>query len=503
MKLSTLLGSPCIVTLAVAAAPALADTTISKDSTTPLDTLSAGNILIKKDAELSVATGAAITVNSSNTVTVEDDDSDDSDDEPGQITAGKADGATGVLIQPGVTTTITNGGTISVLEEFVPLDEDGNSIADGPIASAKNRYGIHVASGDSVTGSITNTGTITLEGLNSAGIAVDSTLVGSLTNSGSIRVVGDNSYGIRTSDVTGNIVLEGSIVVTGAGARAVSIEGDVGGSIRIQGTVAHQTSFVYDDDGNTIYLSRYDLRLGAPAVSVAGNVAGGIVVAVPPDDNSSTDDDEDDDGVVDSSEGSGTVIAYGNGPGMLIASDKDIVIGTLPTANGGYSLLVEGGVSGTATYSRTDAYGIVIGGAEGTVSLPGGIGVTGAVQATTQDAKATALLINEGVTVSSLYNSGTIMAAISSQGEGEAYAIQDLSGTLTKIENTGFITASGSSTDIVYALDLSRTTADVVIDQYMNAEDIETSEDIEEDLDEGETDDTVYTLSITHKWSRA
>ena len=97
MKLSTLLGSPCIVTLAVAAAPALADTTISKDSTTPLDTLSAGNILIKKDAELSVATGAAITVNSSNTVTVEDDDSDDSDDEPGQITAGKADGATGVL----------------------------------------------------------------------------------------------------------------------------------------------------------------------------------------------------------------------------------------------------------------------------------------------------------------------------------------------------------------------------------------------------------------------
>ena len=64
MKLSTLLGSPCIVTLAVAAAPALADTTISKDSTTPLDTLSAGNILIKKDAELSVATGAAITVNS-------------------------------------------------------------------------------------------------------------------------------------------------------------------------------------------------------------------------------------------------------------------------------------------------------------------------------------------------------------------------------------------------------------------------------------------------------
>jgi hypothetical protein len=368
-------------------------------------------------------------------------------------------------------------------------------LADGPIASASNRYGIRLAGGGTVTGSIENSGSITVEGLDSGGIVAESTLDGSLTQKGTIRVVGDNSYGVRTADVTGNIVMEGSTTVTGRNARALSVEGDVGGSIRIQGTVAHTTSFTYDDD-STIYLSRFDLRVGAPAVAIEGNVAGGIIVAAPPVDRDSNDTDEDDDGVTDTSEATGAIAAYGNGPGMLIGSDEDVVIGALPAANGGYSLLIEGSVTGNANYSRTDAYGIVIGGQGGTVDLVGGIGVTGTVQATTQDQIATALLISDGVTVPSLYNSGTIKGVISSQGEGEVYGIYDQSGTLTRIDNTGFISAVGSSTDIVQAINLSNATDDVVITQYMNADDLATREDVEEDLDEGEEDTTVYT-SIT------
>lgn len=495
MKLSALLGSTCIASLALIAVPAAADTTVTGNSSTPLVTTTAGNIVVQKDAKLEVSTGAAVTVNSNSNVTVQDDDTSVSDDVEGRIVAGKGNGATGILVQPGVTTAISNAGTISVLEDFEPEDEDANGTADGSLAAASNRYGIRLAGGGTVTGSIGNSGSITVEGLDSGGIVAESTLDGSLTNTGTIRVVGDNSVGVRTADVTGNIVMEGTATVTGRGARALSVEGDVGGTIRIQGTVGQTTSFTYDDD-STIYLSRFDLRLGAPAVAIEGNVAGGIVVAAPPVDRDSNDTDEDDDGVTDSSEGTGTVYSYGNGPAMLIGSDENIVVGALPAASGGYSLLVEGSVSGTANYSRTDAYGIVIGGLGGTVDLPGGIGVTGTVQATTQDSIATALLINQGSTVPSLYNSGTIKGTITSQGEGEVYGIYDLSGTLTRIDNTGFISAVGSTTDIVQAINLSNATGDVVITQYMNADDLATRADIEEDLDEGETDTTVYT-SIT------
>lgn len=495
MKLSALLGSTCLVSMALFVVPAAADTTLSGNSSTPLVTSSSGDIVIQKDAKLEVATGAAITVNSSNKVTVQDDDTDDSDDVEGRIVAGKGNGATAILVQPDVTTAISNSGSITVLEDFIPEDEDANGIADGALASATNRYGIRLAAGGTVTGSIENIGTITVEGLNSGGIVADSTLDGSLVQDGTIRVIGDNSVGVRTADVTGNIVMEGTTTVTGRGARALSVEGDVGGLIRIQGTVGQTTGFTYDDD-STISLSRFDLRVGAPAVAIAGNVAGGIIVAAPPVDRDSNDTDEDDDGVTDTSEGTGAVSSYGNGPAMLIASDENITIGALPAANSGYSLLIEGSVSGTATYSSTDAFGIVIGGGAGTVDLPGGIGVTGTVAATTQDSAATALLINQNATVASLYNSGTIKGTISSQGEGEAYGIYDLSGTLTKIENTGFIAASGSSTDIVQAINLSNATADVTITQYMNADDLATRADVEEDLDEGETDSTVYT-SIT------
>lgn len=497
MKSGRLFGTICLSSLvaALAQAPAAADTTVSADSSTPLKTSSAGDITIAKDTELEVASGAAITVDSDNDVTIEDDDSDDSDDEPGQVTAGEGDGATGLLVEPGVTTTISNGGTVSVLEDFEPEDEDANGIADGSLASASDRYGIHVAAGGTVTGTIENTGTITVEGLNSGGIVVDSALDGSLVQDGTIRVVGDDSVGVRVADVTGDVVMEGTTTVTGAGARALDITGDVGGTVRLQGIVGQTTSFTYDDD-STVYVSRFDLRLGAPAVSIAGNVDGGIVVAAPPADDDEDNDDEDGDGIDDSEEGTGSVYSFGNGPAMQIGGEEDIAIGTLAASDGGYSLLVEGSVTGTANYSSTDAFGIVIGGQGGTVDLPGGIGVTGTVSAVTQDSAATALLINEGVTVGSLYNSGTIKATINSQGEGAAYGILDLSGTLTTIENTGFITATGSSTDVVNAINLSAATDDVTITQYMNDADLATREEIEADLDEGESDTTVYT-SIT------
>jgi hypothetical protein len=484
MKFNALLCGTGLATLAMLSTPALADTTVATTSTTPLKTSTAGNVTVTEEGELAIASGTAITVDSSSTITND-----------GDIIVASVDNAVGIRILPGVSTTIINNGLIELYEDFTPADEDLNAIADGAVALRSNRFGIYGEAGGTITGSIDNNGSILVEGLNSGGIVLDSRLDGSLSQDAYVQVIGDNAVGIRTRDVTGDISLEGSTSVFGDGASALVVNGSVGGVIRLQGTVRQLTSYTFDD-GDTLSLSRFALRNSTPTVAIAGNVAGGIVVAAPPADDSTTDTDEDDDGVADTDEGTGNVISYGNGPAIRIGGATDTVIGTLPAATGGYSLLIEGAVSGTATYSRTDAFGVVIGGQGGNVSLPGGIGVTGSLTATTQDSAATALLINAGSTVTVLDNSGSITATISSQGEGEAYAIRDLSGSLTTIENTGYITATGSSTDIVRAIDLSAATSDVTITQYMNADDIATRKEVTEDLDEGETDTTVYT-SIT------
>src|SRR3546814_9042179 len=127
--------------------------------------------------------------------------------------------------------------------------------------------------------------------------------------------------------------MEGTTTVTGAGASALDITGDVGGTVRLQGIVGQTTSFTYDDD-STVYVSRFDLRLGAPAVSIAGNVDGGIVVAAPPADDDEDNDDEDGDGIDDSEEGTGSVYSFGNGPAMQIGGDEDITIGAFPAKIG-------------------------------------------------------------------------------------------------------------------------------------------------------------------------
>ena len=61
--------------------------------------------------------------------------------------------------------------------------------------------------GGTFTGNIVNGGTITIEGNQSAGIAVDSALTGSLTNTGKITVLGNNSVGIRAGAVSGNVAI--------------------------------------------------------------------------------------------------------------------------------------------------------------------------------------------------------------------------------------------------------------------------------------------------------
>ncbi|WP_292963165.1 beta strand repeat-containing protein [Novosphingobium sp. UBA1939] len=434
------------LTFALGAQVALADTTVGGNSTTPVLTSTGGNVTVASGGTITLVNGSAVTVDSSNTATVASG---------GTIAMGAGNGATGITVNPGTTTTISNAGAINVTENYTApfITNNGVNIADGPIAAASNRYGIHVLSGGTVTGSVTNSGTISVEGLNSAGIALDSTLNGNLGNTGTISVKGDNSAGIRTSAVTGNVTAGGTVTAIGQGAQALVTSGDIGGTLKINGTLGQATTYTADD-GTSQVLSRTALQSGAAAVEVDGNVAGGVLIAAP---NSST-----------STETTGSIQSYGSSPGLQIGGANNIAIGTVASNDGTYSVAVDGSVTANAYYSSTNAYGIVIGGKGGNVNLAGGIGINGNVTATTNDANATAILINQGSTVPTLYVSGTVKAASTSLGIS-AYAVRDLSGTLTTVNNTGFITSNQGSQS--GAIDLSANTSGVTVKQYLNATD--------------------------------
>jgi len=469
---STSLGA---LVLALVSGPALAATTVSGDSTTALSTATAGDVTVKSAGTITVASGNAITVDSNSTVAMN-----------GAIEVGGASSAAGIYVASGTTSTITTDedSTIDVLEDFVVDDSDDDSIVTTGIASASKRYGIYVA-GDA-SGMILNEGDITVEGQNSGGLVLAGDWTGNITNTGAISVIGDYATGISTQGVDGNLTVEGSVSAVGYGASAISVAGDVTGAVTIQGAVTKGYTYT-DDDGTAEVLSRAALRTGTAAVSITGNVDGGIYVAAPPSNDDDTDTDEDNDGVTDSEEGTGTVTSYGNGPAIQVGGTSDITIGAVDANVGTYSIAIEGSVTANSYYSNTNAYGLVIGGQGGNVTLTDGIGVSGTLIATSYDSTAVALQINEGSTVTNLYNSGSITAALSSTGEGTTIAVQDLSGTLTSVVNTGYITASGSSTDSRTALDLSANTTGVTISQYINDDDAETRADNEEDSDEEDT----------------
>jgi hypothetical protein len=444
-----LLGSAASAALIFAAPPALADTTVSTSTTTPLLTSAAGAVTVASGGTIKLDGGSAVTVDASKDVTVASG---------GTLDMGANNGAIGILVQPGTTANISNAGTIQALETFTAADADKNGIPDGPIAQATGRYGIRLAPGGTVTGAITNSGTITVEGLNSAGIALDSALTGSLTNTGTIKVKGDNSFGIVTGSVTGNVSAGGTITVIGEGAQAVRVFGDVGGRVLINGAVSQANSYTADDN-STQTLSYTALNTGKAAVEVDGSVVGGILVRAP---SSSSDTDT----------SRGAIASVGNSPALQIGGDRDITIGGGTTNAGTYSLGIDGAVSSSAIYSRTDSTAVVVGTASGHVTLTKGIAVTGSVVATTLESSAYGILINAGSTVGSLYNSGTISATVSqTQGFGPASAILDRSGTLTSIENTGDIAVSGKSSDRLSAIDVSANTTGVTIKQSLNSTD--------------------------------
>lgn len=461
--------------------PAFADTTVSDDSEEALATSSAGDVTIGEDVVLEVDGSDPLTLDSDNAITIE---------EGAYVIADDADGRNGILIESGTDGTLLNDGIITVLEDFVPEDEDANSRPDDAIAQATDRTGILV---NATEGTIVNDedGYIAVEGLNSAGIRFADGWSGSFDNIGSIYVVGDNSVGIATGDIDTDFLVGGTVKVVGEGAQALVVDGDVDGSLTIDGTLTKAYSYT-NDDGDTFTLSRSQLRTSAAAVEITGSVTDGILVDAPPLDLDDENDDEDGDGIDDDDETTGYINSYGESPAFLIGGEDDISIGGGTTRDGTYSLGIDGTIYASGYYSGFDAVAVEIGGQGGTVDLTDGISIGGTVKATTQDSSAIGLLINEGANVPELYVSGSLSAVLSSTGEGSVVALQDLSGTLSLVENTGSITVTGAAEDETIALDLSGNTSGVTILQYLNDVDAESYAEELEDEDYDPADPTIY-----------
>lgn len=465
-----LLAFTCLTPLALTAAPALAETAISTKVTTPLRTSTAANgapdsIKIAAAGIVAPASGTAVTIDSNHNVTND-----------GLIEFHDVNDATGILANAGTSGTIVNTGKITIDETYAPTDTDKDGDLDGPFAQGSNRHGIRLAPGGSFTGDVTNGGTISIEGNNSAGIAADSRLVGSLTNNGSIGVVGDNSVGIRTGDVTGHVKINGSVEARGANAVGVSIGGDVGGMLTVQGAIAASGYRSTTRPADVSKLDADDLLQGGPALRIAGNVAGGILFDAPPADTKADDKDEDKDGIEDAKEGTAAIVSYGAAPAVVIgAADRAVAVGAIAGEANGHGFVIRGSVVADGVYKDVSATALQIGGLGGATSVAGGVSVAKTVKAVSLGANATgiriggaasvpeirnsggisaegssaagtfsrAIAIDSGATVASIRNSGAIEAKASDKGS--AVAITDAAGTVSLIENSGTISAGGAS----------------------------------------------------------
>jgi hypothetical protein len=483
-----LLASTCFVSLA---APAFAETTISTAVNGPVRTSTikqgaADDILINSTGVVNGNAGGGVIIDSNHKL-----------NNQGSILIGNVSNVAAVDVAAGVTSGLTVSGKITVDEAFTPTDADNDGDLDGPFATGANRFGIRT--NGAFTGNILigSTGTITVEGNNSAGILLGGPLTGNFTHDGKTSVLGNNSVGIQLSDVNGNVRLAGEVSAQGQNNVAVRSTGNVTGAMTIQGKIA-ATGYRYTTaPADPSKLDADDLLQGGPAVSIEGSVGQGIILAVAPKDNSTTDPDEDDDGIEDAKEGAASVLSYGAAPAMRIGSAGNIAIGATQGTGTGFGLIVDGAIAGDGVYTGVDGNGLQIGGMGGTVSIANGIGVTGTIQAKSLDRAATAVRLGVGASTPELRNAGKIAAtsgntaqsiataldiaagaslpvlrnsgtiAASTGTNGTAIAIVDRSGSLSLIENSGTISGSGadSASTRNVAIDLSANTTGATIKQ--------------------------------------
>lgn len=466
-----LLASSAIAALSVAGS-ATAETKIDAKQTTAVRTATvksgaSDDINITAAGSVVPTGGSAVTIDSNNTVT-----------NAGTIQITGADGANGILAQAGVRGAITNSGKIIVDEAYTPADADKDGDLDGPFAQGARRAGIRTAG--AFTGTIAQSGEITVKGNDSAGITLGGPLLGAFTHTGKTSVLGDRSTGVRLDTVTGAVTLGGTITSQGQAAVGARLDGDVTGAVVVEGGIA-STGYRYTTaPASVAKLDADDLLQGGPALIIGGNVTGGVLLS-------------------NATGKTADVMSYGAAPAVQIGSaTRAVTIGPVAGTTPAAGLVINGKVTGSGVYSGVAATGLNVGGLGGTVTIANGIAVGGTVQATAIGANATAIrlgagaqtpelrvsgtvaanggagaqatsvLIDAGASLPTIRNTGTI-TAVAANTAGSATAILDRTGGLTLVENGGTINASGADAARAVAIDLSANTTGATVRQIASA----------------------------------
>ncbi len=530
MKLRHLFASTATSVLVTAlASSAFAQVEITDEQTTGVQTSTAGDggvasdVTITSTGSVTVTTGAAVTMDSDNNVTND-----------GTLASTDADNTTGVLIT-GVTGNFVNNGTIN-LTGAAPTD---GITPTSDIVTGTGRTGILISGATPFTGNITNAGQTSIRGQDSAGVRLAnlSTITGNLTQDGSLGVFGRDSVGIDiVGNIIGNLAINGSVAATGENSQAVNISGDISGGLSVSNTIL-TTGFV-DSAGNaqstrgSLLLrdnlaDTGNLRQAGPAISISGNIDGGVHFAERTDETTGALIATGGVNMTGSApavliDGNGTPIAIGLVAQITDPTDEDfdadlqyafvnqgllVSDGYLDDVNAtAFSLSdarLDGGFNNTRTMGATvyrsgtdptnivatpDSHARVIviggGGIAERINNSGSILARGfeALDSSFADPDnihtpnvifATAIDILAGGSLESITNIGSISAVVTTR-EGEAVAIRDASGTFIVLNNSGNVEALGitpvgigdaASNFNLIAIDVSANTAGFLLNQ--------------------------------------
>ena len=276
---------------------------------------------------------------------------------------------------------------------------------------------------------IANSGTITIEGNDSApasrsaGRSPDH-----FTNSGTITVVGDRSVGIRAGDISGTVRLAGTIAASGEDAVGVSLDGDIGGALVVQGAIGATGYRSTTLAGRHVEARRRRSAPGRPGAAHRRQCRRRHHLRRPPPNNSTTDADEDKDGIEDAKEGTAAISSYRRGAAVQIGSATAPVTRRRgrrqpPTVTAWSSTARS---PATASTPASTANGLVVGGLGGAVTIAGGMTVNGVGRARGPTARsATAIRIGSGASVPAIRVAGTIRASGGSRCAPTACAHRD------------------------------------------------------------------------------
>ncbi len=380
MLIKRLLSSAAFPFAALCFAPlAAAQTTVDADSTTPLVTETDGDITINPGITIETEGGTIVTINSENSV-----------GNAGTLQTLNDDDSIGVLITDGAEGNYNQTGNIVLNEDFTPEDVDNDGIFDGPFAQGNNRIGVLISGASPFVGNVNiQSGQIGIEGNESSAIrlAIDSSISGNIINEGALSVTGTNSTGIDIDGaVIGQLANNGIINIQGENASAIDIDGDITGSFRNTGQIAN-SGFRFTVRPNLINRNLVDeedtLQAGS-AISVNASITEGVFLG------QNITVTENDDGTTSTTLNSiSNIIQAGLAPAVLVDGEgTPISLGLVATISDPddpdfdpdlqFGFINQGQITANGIFDNIGATGVEL----ADVTIEGGIFNTGAISTT-------------------------------------------------------------------------------------------------------------------------